>query len=355
MRNCATSPVCDMQDPLHNFPRPVLLIDGGLDVISHSEKVFSLFGLRRSMHAEDAPSQLKQVVEADALLADELALATARLAHPGDEDSFAWKHGKRTYEVAVRARDDSRFWVLFEDVTDHAISEEILMNARRYLEQILGHIPLGVIVLNSELHISSMNRSNLAFVRQLGVDLHLIDVIGTTLQEAIPGRVGTDWHAQAQRALTSQQAQQWVRQEHEGVGETLVLSTLANPLPDPQGAAGGVLFLVEDVTDKAELEEQLVRAEKLATVGEMIVTLNHEINNPLSIISASAQMLRMRETGRDEKSLEKLLVIEEQVRRIAQVTQRLRAMDEMVTQEYVSGGAKMLDVWKETEASDEEV
>ena len=126
---------------------------------------------------------------------------------------------------------------------------------------------------------------------------------------------------------------------------------MATPLPDPQGRAAGVMFIAEDVTEEARLENELVRAEKLATVGQMVITVNHEINNPLSIISTNAQTLRILNKDLSEKSVDKLLKIEEQVRRIAEVTERLRKMDEVVTDAYIRGGEQMIDLWTDSEST----
>ena len=41
------------------------------------------------------------------------------------------------------------------------------------------------------------------------------------------------------------------------------------------------------------MEAELIKMEKLATVGQMVITVNHEINNPLVIISTNAQSLRL--------------------------------------------------------------
>ena len=95
----------------------------------------------------------------------------------------------------------------------------------------------------------------------------------------------------------------------------------------------------------------MVRAEKLATVGQMVITVNHEINNPLSIISTNAQTLRILNKDLSEKSVDKLLKIEEQVRRIAEVTERLRKMDEVVTDAYIRGGEQMIDLWTDSEST----
>jgi len=48
----------------------------------------------------------------------------------------------------------------------------------------------------------------------------------------------------------------------------------------------------------------------------------------------------------DEKAVAKLLRIEDQVKRIAEVTERLRKLDEIATNEYIRYGEQMIDVWQ---------
>ena len=124
----------------------------------------------------------------------------------------------------------------------------------------------------------------------------------------------------------------------------VVLNNVATPLPDAAGQTAGVILITDDVTEEARLEKELVKAEKLATVGQMVVTINHEINNPLSIISTNAQTLRILNKDLDEKAVAKLLRIEDQVKRIAEVTERLRKLDEIATNEYIRDGEQMIDV-----------
>ena len=70
-------------------------------------------------------------------------------------------------------------------------------------------------------------------------------------------------------------------------------------------------------------------------------------------------MLRMHGEYGDDRARVKLERIEEQVRRIADVTERLRTMEEVNTEEYVRGGIPMIDLWKGSssaqEADDENV
>jgi len=77
--------------------------------------------------------------------------------NPGEEESFDWTSRGRAYDVTVCGPEDegSLFTVVFTDITDQHMTEEIHVNARHYLEEILADIPLGVAVLNSELKITS--------------------------------------------------------------------------------------------------------------------------------------------------------------------------------------------------------
>ena len=344
-----------MLDFLQTFPRPVLLVDDALEIRGYSRKVFSVFGLRFRDHSDNPQSGLAQVLAAEEGLGDELALATAKIVRPGDEDIFDWAHRKRNYEITVHAQEDGTFLVLFEDTTDYAVSEEILMNARGYLEHILSNIPLGVIVLNSQLRITSMNREQQRFLRRMGVEFTFVDAIGASLGEVLPEEIGKGWQAICQTVLDSGERAEEPNKSFagaDGEGE-LVLSTVATPLPDTIGQTAGVILIADDVTEEARLAKELMKAEKLATVGQMVITINHEINNPLTIISSNAQTLRMLNKDLDEKAVAKLVRIEDQVRRIAEVTERLRQLDEVATNEYIRAGEQMIDVWNEDLQEDE--
>ena len=100
------------------------------------------------------------------------------------------------------------------------------------------------------------------------------------------------------------------------------------------------------------MEAELIKMEKLATVGQMVITVNHEINNPLVIISTNAQSLRLLNKNLDEKSKTKLERIEQQVKRISEVTERLRTIDEVASSEYITDGPVMVDICgKESDTS----
>lgn len=53
-----------------------------------------------------------------------------------------------------------------------------------------------------------------------------------------------------------------------------------------------VVVVVRDVTEQRRLEATLLQSEKMASVGQLAAGIAHEINNPLTVISANMEILR---------------------------------------------------------------
>ena len=65
----------------------------------------------------------------------------------------------------------------------------------------------------------------------------------------------------------------------------------------------GRLIIIDDVTDRAELEQRLVQADKLTSIGLLAAGVAHEVNTPLAVISTYAQMLAKQVADDSQKSL----------------------------------------------------
>jgi PAS domain S-box-containing protein len=68
-------------------------------------------------------------------------------------------------------------------------------------------------------------------------------------------------------------------------------------LRDDSGAAVGSIWLGRDVTELKATQTQLLQAEKLSTIGEVISGVAHELNNPLSGVIGFSQILMAQEGG----------------------------------------------------------
>ena len=91
----------------------------------------------------------------------------------------------------------------------------------------------------------------------------------------------------------------------------------------------------------AAAEADLVRAERLAAIGQLSVTLHHEINNPLMSASAEVELLLQRGPAQAER--ESLESVRQSLARIAGVLKRVSELDEAKTRNYV-GDVGMIDI-----------
>jgi two-component system, LuxR family, sensor kinase FixL len=81
--------------------------------------------------------------------------------------------------------------------------------------------------------------------------------------------------------------------------------------------------IVRDITEYKQMEDRLVRAQRLAAVGNTVSHIAHEIKNPLAIIGGFAQQLQ-KIPGLDEKNQHKLGIIMEEVRRLEDMIAQMR-------------------------------
>ncbi len=107
-------------------------------------------------------------------------------------------------------------------------------------------------------------------------------------------------------------------------GEVRVANVAIAPLVTRNFAVIGRLVLVDDITERIELESQLSQAEKLSSIGLLAAGVAHEVNTPLAVISSYSQMLSKQLQGeRDEKKLGLLDKIVKQTFRASEIVNNL--------------------------------
>lgn len=80
-----------------------------------------------------------------------------------------------------------------------------------------------------------------------------------------------------------------------GDGKDVFLGYSISPSRDTERR----IMVFQDITNIKEMEEQIVRSERLAAIGEMAAGVAHEIRNPIASISGSVEMLKEELIGSD--------------------------------------------------------
>lgn len=191
---------------------------------------------------------------------------------------------------------------------------------RDNLARLLDHANAPIIVIGRDREMRVVNRAFLALTgaereRLLGRDFLSL------LPETERGRILPVFI----RALRGDPTTNFeVRVPRRGGGHArLVINTASILAPD--GETEGVIAIGRDLTELRELEEQVIQAEKLATLGQLAAGVVHELNNPLTSISVYAEyLLRKGERGgQDAADLEKMRRIVDSADRILKFTRDL--------------------------------
>ncbi|MBI2193395.1 MAG: PAS domain S-box protein [Planctomycetes bacterium] len=70
-----------------------------------------------------------------------------------------------------------------------------------------------------------------------------------------------------------------------------ILETTLAPIVSDSQQVYGIVQVTRDVTEQRQIQEQMVRQEKLSVLGRLACTVAHEVNNPLTAIAMFAELI----------------------------------------------------------------
>ncbi|MBU1566088.1 MAG: hypothetical protein KJ630_10715, partial [Proteobacteria bacterium] len=177
---------------------------------------------------------------------------------------------------------------------------------KEFSENIIESAPLGIVTIDSHLAVKYWNKEmeNLTGVSKAAA-------INQPIQPLLP------WV----------QAAAWIPGEHKelvaATSDSQTIKLNISPFKDP---SGGLVAILENITEKKKMEESLLQTTKLASLGQFTAGISHEIGNPLASISSLVQELQSIELY-DPKELqftqESLLTINNHLARIAKIVRGL--------------------------------
>jgi len=179
---------------------------------------------------------------------------------------------------------------------------------KEFSENIVESINVGILAADLEDRVESWNSQ----IEQL-TGIHREHAVGKRLSELFPGdlveqfdrvRGETGIHNIYKFVLKPQQVNgNGVNGNGGGRKREATLNLAIAPLVSKDQQQIGRLIIFDDVTDRAELEQRLVQADKLSSIGLLAAGVAHEVNTPLAVISTYAQMLAKQVAEDTQKSM----------------------------------------------------
>jgi PAS domain S-box-containing protein len=224
--------------------------------------------------------------------------------------------------TAAAVRDNSgrvvRYQGALMDITERREMERRLHQQQEFARRLVDNFPDLILVLDTA--------SRYTFVSP-----RCSEILGYDVREALSMELGGRTHPEDLPSLLSLYrdvlsgkqsfASVEIRVRHKS-GEWRRIRFNVSPLSDEKGGIEGVVLSGRDVTDLKRLEEQLIQAEKLAAMGQMLAGVAHELNNPLTAILGVTELLRER-AGTDDSIRRQLELTHRQARRAARIVQNL--------------------------------
>ncbi|KJU85841.1 multi-sensor signal transduction histidine kinase [Candidatus Magnetobacterium bavaricum] len=128
-------------------------------------------------------------------------------------------------------------------------------------------------------------------------------------------------------------------------GKDYWLSINFTPLIDERGAMYAVLGIARDITEEFLIEQNMMRTEKLASLGTMVAGVAHEINNPVAIILGFTDMLSEK-ISPDSEVYDILKIIEKQANNAKRVVENLLSFARCTEQSTLDERLELVEINK---------
>ena len=196
------------------------------------------------------------------------------------------------------------------------VKAEEIERLRQFSDSVVESLSDGLIVVDLEDRVLRWNRRLEALM-----DLNRGKAVGRRLP-AIFDKVFLDSLYGARRDSPEGVTLYRIPLANAATSKTHLVNVGIAPLQTADGVKAGWIIVLEDITDRANLEEQLRLSEKMAAIGLLAAGVAHEVNTPLTGISSFTQMLLERAEPDDPRTplLEK---IERQTFRAAKIVNSL--------------------------------
>ncbi|MCK4858521.1 MAG: PAS domain-containing protein [candidate division Zixibacteria bacterium] len=178
-----------------------------------------------------------------------------------------------------------------------ALEENV--RTRNFLENVLESLTSGVITIDLEGRISTINRAGCQILRS-----NYQDIVGSRYSRLFGSSFARN-HPLPDLLNSGKPYRNVEKNIAVSNSESVPISVCSDLITDAAGETIGALEVFVDLTEMKRLEGEIARVKSLAALGEVAAVIAHEVRNPLSGIGGFAALLKG-ELGEDHPQIEYL-------------------------------------------------
>jgi PAS domain S-box len=231
--------------------------------------------------------KVSEVIPGMAQAHPELLEMYGRVAATGSAENieFEFLPFGKWYFVSVFAPEPGHVVTIFEDVTARKEAEEQLLKARDDWERTFNAIVDPVMILDTHHRIVKANKAMSARLGQQEESLH-----GKHCSECVHASVHP--HASCPHSRLLKDGAPHSEEIYDAILD-VHYDVRVSPLFGPRGELQGSIHMARDITERKNLEKQLLHAQKMDAVGTLAGGVAHDFNNILTAIIGYGGLLQM--------------------------------------------------------------
>lgn len=262
----------------------------------HSEACFAVTGYANREFAEDAYLWIRMVLEEDHdRIRKQVDQVLSGRTPKTIEHRIVRKDGvvRWVESVIVPYKDEEGTLVSYDgivrDITERRTAEDALQESEERLRTIFDNSPVGISVASPE---GRLFRTNPAFRKMLGYSedelrrdfteiTHRDDIEKNLFlfKEMVYGKRDHYW-----------MEKRYIRKD----GSILYANVTVTAIRDSRGTFKYNFAIIEDMTERKKLEDQLRHAQKMEAIGQLAGGVAHDFNNMLTAIIGYGHLLKLK-------------------------------------------------------------
>ncbi len=204
------------------------------------------------------------------------------------------------------------------EVEERKNVEELLLQSKTNLQSVFDGIPEPLVMLDRNMAVIVLNRA----AKEYAQVSRFQDVLGQSCHEIFARKSSPCENCRLEQAILDNKP---VTFERKGLRDpSRIEEVVTYPMQYGEDGERTAIVRISDITDQREIEQQLIRADRLSSLGQLSGGIAHEIRNPLASINLFTDILSdPQKYERSPQEIELFDEIQINIKRIDQIIKRV--------------------------------